>query len=161
MVAVHRLAAIVASTVATVMFLGACSANGTPDISVGDAEAGAPRAGASQVVVSVTNSGDGDDRLIGVSTPAALGVEIHLTEIVDQRATMREVDGVDLPAGERIQFRPGGLHLMLVVPDASVEIGATFPLTMHFERSDDVTVEVDVVDLLDLSERALEQEDGR
>lgn len=157
MTGAHRHMLVIATT-ALMVAMSACGPSGTPDIRVSDAQAGEPRAGASQVVVTVTNAGDGDDRLTGVSTSSALGVEIHLTEIVDQRATMRQVDEVDLPAGEQIRFRPGGLHLMLVVPDDSVVAGAAFSMTMHFERSDDVVVEVDVVDLLDMSERALEQE---
>jgi periplasmic copper chaperone A len=109
-------------------------------------------AGSSQVVVAVTNEGDGDDRLVGAETPAALGVEVHLTELDGGRATMAVLDEVELPAGEKVRFRPGGLHLMLVVPDESVAVGGTFELTLRFERSDAVTVPVEVVDLLDLTE---------
>jgi periplasmic copper chaperone A len=114
-------------------------------------------AGSSQVVVAVTNEGDGDDRLVDAETPAALDVEVHLTEIDDGRATMAVLDEVELPAGETVRFRPGGLHLMLVVPDESVAVGGTFDLTLRFERSDAVTVPVEVVDLLDLTEGAADR----
>jgi periplasmic copper chaperone A len=125
---------------------------GEPRLVVGEAQAAAPVAGSSQVVVAVTNEGDGDDRLVGAETPAALGVEVHLTELDGGRATMAVLDEVELPAGEKVRFRPGGLHLMLVVPDESVAVGGTFELTLRFERSDAVTVPVEVVDLLDLTE---------
>ncbi len=130
----------------------ACGPAGDPDLEVGRAQAAEPVAGASQVVVAVANHGDGDDRLVGADTPVALGVEIHLTEIDDGQATMSQVDEVAIPAGETLRFRPGGLHLMLVVPDESVQVGATFDLTLRFDRSGDVTVPVEVVDLLDLAE---------
>jgi periplasmic copper chaperone A len=109
-------------------------------------------AGSSQIVVAISNEGDGDDRLVDAETPAALDVEVHLTEIDGGRATMAVLDEVELPAGETVRFRPGGLHLMLVVPDGSVAVGGTFELTLRFERSDAVTVPVEVVDLLDLTE---------
>jgi hypothetical protein len=41
---------------------------------------------------------------------------------------------------------------MLVVPDETVAVGGTFELTLRFDRSDELTVPVEVVDLLDLSE---------
>jgi periplasmic copper chaperone A len=109
-------------------------------------------AGSSQIVLTVTNRGDGDDRLLEAETPAALDVEVHLTEIEDGRATMAVLDEVAIPAGETVRFRPGGLHLMLVVPDETVTEGGTFELTLRFDRSGEITVPVEVVDLLDLTE---------
>jgi copper(I)-binding protein len=130
-----------------------CSAPaGTPDIDVGPAQASRPIAGTSQVVLTITNRGDGDDALVGVDTTNALGIESHLTEIVDGRVTMRELDEVPLPAGSTTRFQPGGLHLMLIVPDETVVVGATFDVTLRFARSPARTVSVTVVELLDLVE---------
>ncbi|MFA9444923.1 copper chaperone PCu(A)C [Egicoccus sp. AB-alg6-2] len=130
---------------------------GEPDIAVSPAQAGAPAAGSSQVVVEIRNSGEGDDTLLGASTPAAAGVEMHLTEVTDGRASMRQQETVAVPSGDTVRFRPGGLHLMLVVPDESVVVGGTFELTLHFERSGDRTIPVEVVSLLDLAEDAFDQ----
>ena len=60
---------------------------------------------------------------------------------------MEIVDAIDLPAGEEVAFRPGETHLMLVVPDETVRVGGTLELVLDFERSDDVTVDVAVVEL--------------
>lgn len=138
--------------------LSACGPSGTPDLSVSPAQAAVPVSGSSQIVVSITNDGDGDEELVEATTPAALGVELHVTEIEDDRATMQELETVPLPAGETTRFRPGGLHLMMVVPDETVVEGGTFELTLHFERSDDVTVPVEVVPLLDLAEDAFDED---
>ncbi|MEX2324788.1 MAG: copper chaperone PCu(A)C [Nitriliruptoraceae bacterium] len=147
-----RLAYGIWAAVAVLMIVG-CS-TGKPDLAVGAAQAAAPIAGASQLVVEITNTGDRDDTLVGAHTPAAMGVEIHLTEIVDGRAAMRQLDEVALPAGETVRFRPGGLHLMLVIPDDSVVVGASLPVTFSFASSADITVEAHVVELLDLAEQA-------
>jgi periplasmic copper chaperone A len=134
------------------LVLSACG-GGEPDLRLtGEAQAAQPVSGASQIVLSIANDGDGDDTLVEATTDAALGVEMHLTTIEDDRASMGQLDEVELPAGEVVDFRPGGLHLMLIVPDDTVTEGATFDLTLAFERSGDLTVPVTVVDLLDLAE---------
>jgi copper(I)-binding protein len=143
----RRVAALLAASV-----LAGCGAGGTPDLELGRAQAAEPVAGSSQVTLTVHNRGDGDDRLLEASTPAALDVEVHRTEVVDGRASMQVLDEVDVPAGETVTFRPGGLHLMLVVPDETVQRGGTFELTLRFDRSGELTVPVEVVDLLDLTE---------
>ena len=126
---------------------------GTPDLRVSAAQSSAPVAGASQLVVTIENRGDGADRLVAADTDAALAVEIHRTVIEDDgRAFMRLLDDVVIGAGETVRFRPGGLHLMVVVPDERVRVGGTFEVTLRFERSAPVTLDVTVVDLLDLVE---------
>ncbi len=126
---------------------------GTPELHVGAAQSSAPVAGASQLVLRIDNRGDGDDRLVGADTDAALAIEIHRTVIeTDGRASMRMLDDVLIPAGASVAFRPGDLHLMLVVPDERVSVGGTFEVTLRFERSAPVKRTVTVVDLLDLVE---------
>lgn len=125
----------------------------TPDLHVDGVQASGPVAGAAQLALTVTNRGDGDDRLLGADSDAALAVEIHRTVVEeDGRAFMRMLDDVVIPAGGPVTFRPGGLHLMLVVPDERVVVGGTFEVTLRFERTGPVTVTVPVVDLLDLVE---------
>jgi len=144
---------------ALVAAVAACGPSGDPDLRVvNDVRAATPVSGSSQVVLTLANDGDGPDELVGAETPAALGVEIHLTEIDDGRATMAELESVELPAGEEVRFRPGGLHLMLVVPDDTVVEGGTFELTLTFDRSEPITVPVEVVPLLDLADDAFDED---
>jgi len=127
---------------------------GTPALHVSTARASAPVAGASQLVLTIENRGDGADRLLGADTDSALAIEIHRTVVeADGRAFMRMLDDVLLPAGEAVAFRPGDLHLMVVVPDERVVLGGTFTITLRFERSAPVMLPVEVVGLLDLLER--------
>jgi copper(I)-binding protein len=144
---------LLAPTLVAAIGLSACG-TGEPDLEISHAQAGEPAAGSSQVVVAVRNDGTGDDTLVGAETAAAAAVEMHLTEVVDGRASMTQQDSVPIPSGDTVSFQPGGLHLMLVVPDATVTVGGTFELTLHFERSGDRTVQVEVVSLLDLAEDA-------
>lgn len=136
--------------------LAACGgADGTSQIEVvGPVQVAEPVAGSSQVALTLVNRGDGDDELVSVTTDAALAVEIHRTTIADGSATMETLEGLDLPAGEELEFRPGDLHLMLVVPDATVTIGGTVEFVLDLANSEDLVVEGEVVDLLDLAEDA-------
>ncbi|MEX2486090.1 MAG: copper chaperone PCu(A)C [Nitriliruptoraceae bacterium] len=131
--------------------VSAC-AGGTPQLHIETAQAAPPVAGSSQLTVTIVNSGDGDDELLGAATDAADAIEIHETVIAEQRATMREHDSVAIPAGTSVAFRPGGLHLMLVVPDPTLREGDTFEVTFDFAHSDDRTITVEVVDFLELAE---------
>jgi periplasmic copper chaperone A len=144
---------------ALALLAGAC-ASGTPALQVSDAQAAVPLAGSSQLVLTVTNSGDGDDALVGVETDAALAIELHETRIADDRATMVSLDEVPLPAGETVRFRPGGLHLMMIAPSDEVVLGATFDVTLRFDRSDPVTTTAEVRELLDLAEDSFDDPDA-
>lgn len=138
----------------------ACGPSGSPALEVSDAQAAVPLAGSSQLVLSITNSGDGDDALVAVDSDAALAVELHETRIADDRATMVSLEQVPLPAGETVRFRPGGLHLMMIAPDDEVTLGATFDVTLRFERSEPVTTTAEVRELLDLAEDSFDDPDA-
>ncbi|MEX0593003.1 MAG: copper chaperone PCu(A)C [Nitriliruptoraceae bacterium] len=141
-----------AVAVLTILAVSVACSSGDARIEASQARAADPVAGSSQIVITLTNVGERPDRLISASTPAAVDVQIHLTEIVEQRASMRSVDTVDLPTGTPVRFRPGGLHLMMVVPDETVVLGARFPLTLTFQHAAPITVDVDVVPLDELLE---------
>ncbi len=155
MPAPHSSTAIASLVALLAAVLVSCAGGGTPElVVVGTPQAATPIAGSSQVAVTISNDGDGDDVLVGARTDAALATEIHRTTIADGAATMEVLERVPIPAGERLVFRPGELHLMLVVPDETVREGGTLTLVLEFERSDDVVVDATVVDLLDLAEDA-------
>ena len=68
---------------------------------------------------------------------------MHSTAIDAQGvASMRPVQGVDLPPGGQAQFAPGRLHAMLVGLAKPLVEGEEFPLTLRFERAGSITVEV-------------------
>ena len=59
---------------------------------------------------------------------------------------MQQVSSVAVPAGQNLTFAPSAYHVMLMQPkDRSLLIdGKRFPLTLHFEKAGDITVEVAV-----------------
>ena len=96
--------------------------------------------------LTIRNAG-GEDRLVGVESPAADRVEIHTHVHKGGVTAMRRVDAVDVPAGGEAALEPGGDHLMLFGLKAGLETGDSFPLTLIFEKAGAVTVEVRVAPL--------------
>jgi periplasmic copper chaperone A len=95
-------------------------------------------------ITTLENAGVGADKLVRASTPVAARVEIH-TMSVDAQGVMRmrEVDGIALASKARVQMKPGsGLHLMLVGMKSPLKEGASFPMTLQFERGGSVEVNV-------------------
>lgn len=58
--------------------------------------------------------------------------------------TMREVDAIELPAGEMVELAPGGYHIMLIDLVAPLEVGDEIELTLTFEKAGDRTVTAEV-----------------
>jgi periplasmic copper chaperone A len=74
-----------------------------------------------------------DAKLVGVSTPAAKSAEIHESRQTQGRVQMNEVDEVPLPAGKRVELKPGGYHVMLVDLARPLGEGDNVPLTLTIE----------------------------
>lgn len=101
--------------------------------------------GTSAAYLTVTNNGDEPDRLIGGSTPVARIVQIHDMTIENDVMTMFELpDGLEIPAGETVELKPQGLHVMLIDLTQDLRPGDTVELTLQFERAGAVTLDVPV-----------------
>lgn len=82
------------------------------------------------------------DRLLGVASPVAR-VEMHETVMANGRMRMTPMEMVDVPAGKRIDFKPGGKHLMLFGLPASLKPGDDLRLVFTFEKAGAVPVTAD------------------
>jgi copper(I)-binding protein len=85
------------------------------------------------------------DRLIGVSTPAAAMAMIHESFTEGGVSKMRMLDGVQLDPHKPVTLHPGAMHIMLEGLKAPLKPGATFPLTLTFEKAPPQTVTVTVM----------------
>ena len=111
------------------------------------ARATPPGAKVAGAFMEIRNSGKQRDRLLSAATPVAARVEMHVTERDGEVLRMRQVKGFDVPAGSRLEFKPGAHHLMLVDPHHPLKKGGRFPLTLRFERAGEIEVSVEVQDL--------------
>jgi copper(I)-binding protein len=69
-------------------------------------------------------------QLVGVSTPAAGTSEVHEMKMEGDIMRMRPVAKVELPAGQTVEFKPGGYHLMLMDLKQPLKPGTMVPLTL-------------------------------
>lgn len=92
----------------------------------------------------LTNGGAQADRLLSAASPIARTVELHTHLREGEVMRMRPVADIPLPAGQTVELRPGGLHVMLIGLTAPLTQGARVPLTLRFERAGEVTVELAV-----------------
>jgi len=81
----------------------------------------------------VTLQSSEDAKLVGVSTPLAKSAEIHSSSESQGVVHMHAVDAVKLPAGQRVELKPGGFHVMLVGVSHPLREGDRVPLTLTIE----------------------------
>lgn len=77
-----------------------------------------------------------DDRLVAVETKAADRAEIHTMSVDNGIMRMRELaDGVALKTGQTTEFKPGGLHIMIIKPKTPFTEGSSVTLTLKFAKA--------------------------
>lgn len=79
-------------------------------------------------------SAPGGARLVGGSTPVAGQLEVHEMRMDGDVMRMRALAGVDIAAGQTLEFMPGGgLHIMLMNLKAALPKGSRVPMTLVFK----------------------------
>ncbi|ROL77524.1 copper chaperone PCu(A)C [Pseudomonas vranovensis] len=94
----------------------------------------------------VHNNGKTADTLLSVDSPISDDAQLHEHVHKDGLMKMQQVQSVEVPANGELKFAPGAYHVMLMQPkDRSLLAdGKRFPLTLHFEKAGNITVEVAV-----------------
>jgi copper(I)-binding protein len=85
-----------------------------------------------------------DAKVVGVKSPAAKTAEIHSSGMKDGVMHMHAIEALALPAGKRVELKPGGLHVMLMGLAKPLGESDTVPLTFTIEdaRGKRTTLEV-------------------
>jgi len=116
-----------------------------PQISISGAWSRATVAGQSTAAVYLTiaNKGGGDDKLLNASTPIGQAT-LHSSTMDGGVMRMRSLEGLDIPAQSTVQLKSGGTHIMVAGVKQPLIGGSSFPLALHFDRSGDRRINVDV-----------------
>jgi copper(I)-binding protein len=94
---------------------------------------------------TITNKGKSPDRLVSISSPDAGSAEIHSMVMKDNVMVMRPVEGgLDIPAGETVELKPGHFHLMFMDVKKLFQKGDTIPVTLEFEKAGKVEIKMPV-----------------
>ena len=83
--------------------------------------------------------------LTGARSPVAGIVEVHEMWLDKDVMRMRPADRVPLKAGQTIELKSGGLHIMMMDLKKQIKAGERVPLTLSFKAADGTvsTVETD------------------
>ena len=92
-----------------------------------------PGAGMGAIYLTIDNGSTKSDRLLKLRTSVASAAQVHRTEELDGIVRMREVAVLHVAAGERIEFKPGGHHVMLTGLGKPLVEGQVFNLELVFE----------------------------
>lgn len=91
--------------------------------------------------ITITNNGGEDDRLVSAISAQAGEVQLHEMAMEGDVMKMRQLnDGIAIPAGETVELKPGGLHLMFFKVAEPFKEGAVVNVTLTFEKAGAVDV---------------------
>ncbi|MFH5774505.1 copper chaperone PCu(A)C [Paracoccus sp. NGMCC 1.201697] len=144
---------ILAAPVLGALFLGILGAGAVADpitqkgLTISDAyiRAMPPKAPVAGGFLNIRNDGAEADRLVSAHSPKSGEVQIHEMTMNGSVMKMRELpEGLPIPAGETVELKPGGYHLMFVeVPEPFAE-GQTVEATLVFDKAGEVTLPFEV-----------------
>jgi copper(I)-binding protein len=82
--------------------------------------------------------------LVRAESPVAGIVEIHEMRMEGNTMRMRPVSKLELPAGQPVDLKPGGYHIMLMNLKAPLRRGESVPIKLTFRGKDGKPQEVEV-----------------
>jgi copper(I)-binding protein len=116
------------------------------EVAIGDpyARAVPPGQANSAVFMSLENRSDQDQALVAAESDVSEIVELHTHIEEGGMMRMRQIEKIDVPAGETVILQPGGLHVMLIGLRQALEPDQTIDLTLVFEDGSRMPVQAPV-----------------
>jgi copper(I)-binding protein len=87
---------------------------------------------------------DKDVELLSVRSPVAGLAELHEMTMDNGVMRMRAVGNLQLKAGQTVELKSGGYHLMMLELKQQLKTGQTVPLTLEFKAADASIFKVEV-----------------
>lgn len=117
-----------------------------PAMRVSDAwvRAGPPGMAVLAGYMRLTNAGDRELAVTKVSSPDFAMVHMHRTVTHDGVARMEAQEQLLVPAGGELSLAPGGLHLMLMHPNRTLNTGDNVTLVLHVRDHEPISMKVPV-----------------
>ncbi len=88
----------------------------------------------------ISNCGSQPEKLLSAASDAAELTQIHQTVTENGVSKMMEVGQIEIPAGKKVELKPGGLHVMMMALKKEIPAGATVNLTLTFEKAGKIPV---------------------
>lgn len=122
-----------------------------PTVTVTDATVRVPLPGKdlTSAYFLLHNTGEEARSLVAVSAEFAERAELHEHRTEDGMMRMRQVDAVEIPAGEKVRFASGGYHVMLFGLERRPRTGDPLQLILTFDDGSEQTVKAYAVSVFD------------
>lgn len=72
-------------------------------------------------------------QLVEAQTSVATSAELHEMKMENDVMRMRPLEQLALPAGKKVNLKPGGYHLMLMGLKNQIKVGDVIPLRLVFQ----------------------------
>ncbi|WP_419570376.1 copper chaperone PCu(A)C [Rheinheimera sp.] len=95
--------------------------------------------------LTLENTGKEAVVLTGVTSPAFAEIELHEHVHQDGMMKMQQLQQVEVAAGQRVTFQPGGLHLMMFDAKSALKAGDKVSLSFQFSDGSSAQQQADVV----------------
>ena len=95
--------------------------------------------------LTVVNVGAKPVKLVAAESPAAKSVSIHQSSMAGGVMSMRPVaGGLTIAPGAKVEFSPGGYHLMLMGLTSAQALGGKVPVTLVFDGGRKMRIDLSV-----------------
>jgi copper(I)-binding protein len=97
--------------------------------------------------MQVINNTSEDDELQSARSDACEVVELHEMYMIENDVMgMRPVEGgvIPIPAGETVELKVGGLHVMCLGKKADFNVGDTYAVKLQFAKAGEMEVAVEI-----------------
>ena len=105
--------------------------------------------GAANSAAFMTLTNQTDQAISLVAAESAVGERIELHNHINDNGVMRmrQVDSIDLPAGETVELKRGGLHVMLMQLNQTLDVGSTVDIDLIDTQGNRYPVNAQIKDI--------------
>lgn len=96
------------------------------------------------IYATLANPGKDRDTLISAASDAAGVVEIHESYQHMGMMMMRPVKAIEVPAGGKVEMKPGSYHIMLLNLKRDLKAGQTVNVTLQFQKAGKIPVKAEI-----------------
>lgn len=100
--------------------------------------------GNTEAFMDLENTGMKSHSLIAAYSPMTKQIQIHETLDHDKKSSMNKVNAIVIPAHEDKDLHYGGMHLMLIGLNQSLQNLESIPITLIFDDGSWITADAEV-----------------
>ena len=130
-----------------VVFSSVVGASDADQVTISEPFARASMQYNSAAFMTIRNEGN-DSAIVAARSPVSEVVELHTHREENGVMRMRQVEKIDLPAGETVMLKPGGLHVMLIDLKQALEAGSEISVTLVYADGSETALMMPVVNVM-------------